>query len=470
MQVTAEHRSPCTVALSIEVDEQQVTHTLDAVYKEFSRYVSVPGFRPGKAPRAMVERYLDIEKVQRRTVERIVNETFPKAVEEEGLGLMNGINPELLPSETPVESGKTYTYNAVVSLEPVVTLGEYTGLTAERPELIITDSDVETRLNAMQQERSRLERVTDRGVEPGDTLSAETHAVEEGEENTPDSPGRRQLIQLGQNIPGFDDALFGMNVGETRMFSLTYPEDYMEESQRGKQVAYTVKLSGINTRVLPELNDEFARVAANMDSMEALRNQVRMDIEEDMQRQADEIVEETLINMILRNSTIHFPEALIHDEVEEELRQLGKELARRKISYQAFLQSANVTAEEHQERLAMQAAYKITSLLGLREIANQEGLQPTEEQIDAEFDRLRMLGTITEDQYAEMIQESKRRNHLANALVQQKLHDFLFEKNNIVTVKKDEIVPPSEADLEASSQTADPASKEEADAEPAEGD
>src|SRR5689334_13021214 len=184
MQVTAEPTTnPCEVVLDITVDEPQVTRAFDATYKEFSRYVNVPGFRPGKAPRAIVERYVNMDRVRQQALEKLIRDSYFQAIEEEGITPLHGRGPEIQPPD--LEDKKPYSYKATVPLEPQVTLGEYTGLTVDKPILKVTDELVDQRIEALREERARLERITDRGVQPGDILIAETQAVVEGEEGEP---------------------------------------------------------------------------------------------------------------------------------------------------------------------------------------------------------------------------------------------------------------------------------------------
>lgn len=441
MQVTAEQTDPCTIVLDIAVDEQQVARAFDSVYREFSRYANVPGFRPGKAPRAILERFVDSERVRERTLEKLITDTYFKAIEEEGITPYR--QPDIQPPD--LEDKKPYSYKATVPLEPQVTLGEYTGLTVEKPVFTVTDAMVEERLQRLRDDRARLERVTDRGVEAGDVLIAENQVVLEGEE-IPD-PARRQLIQIGNNIPGFDAAVMGMTTGEERTFELTYPDDFDEEARRGKRATFTVKLSSISARKLPELNEEFARQVAGVETLEELRTVLRERIQEELTRLSDQIAEQRLLEEIIHRAQIFFPAVLVQEEVEDRLKQLSTDLRQNGITYAQYLAQIGRSAEDHQAQLGAQAQSQIRLLLALRQIAVQENLQAMDEAIEAEFDRLMNDGRITEDQYEDYRADPRRRLQLANALVQQQLHDYLFANNTLNEVEQE--VPASEPIAEA---------------------
>jgi trigger factor len=440
MQVTAEQTDPCTIVLDIEVDEQQVARTFDQVYREFGRYANVPGFRPGKAPRAIVERYVDAERVRERALEKLVGDTYYKAIEEQGITPYRQPEVDQLPD---LEDKKPFAFKAVVPLEPQVTLGEYTGLTVERPIFQVTDAMIEERIQRMREERARLDRVTDRGVQEGDVLIAENQVVLEGDENP--EPPRRQLVQVGNNIPGFDAAILGMMPGEERTFELTYPDDFDDEARRGKKAAFTVKLSSISAKKLPDLDDNFAMQVAGVETLDDLRTTLRQRIEAEAERLSNELAEQRLLEEIIHRSTIHFPSALVREEVQDKLRNLTNDLRQNNISYPQFLAQTGHTQEEHQQQLYAQSETQIRTLLALRQIAVQEALQTDEASIDAEFDRLLSEGQIDEDQYDAYRNDKHRRLQVANALVQQKLHDFLFAGNTIKAVEQ--TTPPDSKEL-----------------------
>jgi len=439
MQVTAEQTDPCTVVLSIEVDEQQVSRAFDSAYRDFGRHANVPGFRPGKAPRALVERFVDNERVRRHALEKIVRDTYPKAIEEESLTPFR--DPEI--DAADLEDKKPYTYKANVPLEPQVTLGAYTGLTVEKPIFNVTDEMVLQRIDGLRNERAKLDRVTDRGVEAGDMLIVENLIKVEGAEED-ETPVRRQLVQMGQNIPGYDEAIMGMLPDEERTFELTYPEDHEEEDKRGKKATFTVSLKSISAKRLPDLDDDFAMQVAGTETLDEFKELVKTRLEADAVRLSNEVAEQRLLEAILENSEVHFPEVLVRDEVRDKLQQLSYQLQNNRMPYEQFLAQNGVTAEQHQSQVYADSFEQIRVLLALREISIQEGLQASNEDVDAEFDRMVGAGALTEEQDAEYRMDSRRRLQVANALIQTRLHDFLFANNTLNEVVQPEAPDPEE--------------------------
>ena len=433
MQVTAEQTDPCTVVLSIEVDEQQVSRAFDSAYRDFGRHANVPGFRPGKAPRALVERVVDRERVRRHALEKIVRDTYPKAIQEESLTPFR--DPEI--DAADLEDKKPYAYKANVPLEPQVALGAYTGLTVEKPIFNVTDEMVLQRIEGLRTERAKLDRVADRGVEAGDMLIVENLIKVEGAEED-ETPVRRQLVQMGQNVPGYDEAILGMMPDEERTFAITYPEDYEEEAKRGKQATFTVSLKSISAKRLPDLDDDFAMQVAGTETLDEFKEMIKTRLEADAVRLSNEVAEQRLLEAILENSEVHFPEVLVRDEVRDKLQQLSYQLQNNKMPYEQFLAQNNITAEQHQGQVYTESFEQIRVLLALRDISIQEGLQASNEDVDAEFDRMVGGGALTEEQDAEYRLDTRRRLQVANALIQTRLHDFLFANNTLNEVVQTE--------------------------------
>ena len=451
MQVNAEQTNPCTIVLDITVDETQVSRAFESSYREFSRHTNIPGFRPGKAPRVLVEKYADGARVKQHTIEKIVQDAYQKAIAEHQI--------------TPFRDGRVdagdledkapFSFKASIPLEPQVAIGQYTGLTAEKPIYVVTDEMVEERIEGLREDKSRLERVTDRSLQLGDVAIAEVKAVLESE-NDEDIPLKRQLVQTGNNIPGFDEAIFGMNPGESRTFELSYPGDFAEEERAGKKATFTLNLASISTKKKPELNEDFVRTVVSQDGPEGISMSVegfRTLLKDSMAKEAvsasNEMAEQNLIEQILGNSEIHFPDVLIYDEVNDKLRHLVTDLKRNQATYEDYLMRIGATAEQHQQSLAQQAGVQIMALLALREIAMQEGLQGTDEETDAEFQRLLVDGVIPPENYAEYKADPRRRLQVANALVQHRLHDFLFANNTLVDVEPKDTLIEAQAAIEA---------------------
>ncbi len=444
MQVIVEQTAPCTLMLKIEVDEQQVARTFDAVYREFGRFTNVPGFRPGKAPRALLERYVDKSRVTERAVNKIYQDTFQTALQENDISPMDGINPEIL-SDNKLVDRTPFEYTVSVSLPPQITLGTYTGLKASRPKVKVSDEAVEKKIEEERANRARLKRVEGRGIQPEDMVIAEVREKLEGEEES-DQPARRQFIRMGENVAGFDEAIMGAMPGEEREFSVIYPEEYEDEQKRGKKADIHVKVSSISGKEMPEVDEAFCREVANVDTPEELRKQIREWMEFNIQEEGSKLAEQMLLMQILRNSEVHYPERIVRDQAEDNLRRLAQQLRENRISYEDFLGANGITSEQHQSGVIQQAAVQVSIALVVREISLQEGLQPSVEDLEAEFERFFNDGVLNEEQFEEYRQDERRRMMLANALIEKRMHDFLFQNNTVEDVEMDHFPASEEID------------------------
>ena len=450
MQVTAEQTNPCTIVLDITVDEAQVSRAFESSYREFSRHTNIPGFRSGKAPRVLVERYADKVRVKQYALEMVVRDAYTLAIKEQAITPYR--DGEISPVE--IEDKKPFNFRATIPLEPQVKIGQYTGLTAIKPIYPVSDEVVEQRIDALRDERSKLEKVTDRGVQLGDVVIADAKTVLEGEEDA-EAP-KRQLIQVGSNIPGFDDAIVGAMPGETRTFDLVYPSDFPEEARRDKTATFTVVVNRISAKKMPEVDEEFVMLVTGDDmQVDEFKTRLKSQLEDEASKASNELAEQNLIEEILKNSEIYFPDILVRDEVNDKLRHLDADLKRNQISYSQYLARLDATAEQHQTVLANQAATQIRALLALREIAIQEGLQTDEDTIDAQFDAMAATEALTQDQADEYRLDPRRRLQIANAIIQDRLHHFLFENNTLIEeeAKDDELETESPEASEAPTQS-----------------
>ncbi len=446
MQVSVEYPAPCTAVVNIELDEAQVARAIDGAYREFGKVVNVPGFRPGKAPRNLVQRYADRNRVMQNAMQRMVNDTLIKALEEQDITPFGGRSPELTPVGDLVE-GSTFTYQAKVSLNPEVTLGAYTGLTVKRPIKAVKEEDIDKVIQDIQTKNAKVQRVTDRGIVENDVVIAELKKSIEGEPED-DQPARRQLVYLGENPPGFDEAIMGMENGEERSFQITVPEDYQDAEIAGKTVNYHLKVTSISGKALPELNDEFAKEHFDAPNMDEARTKIRQVMEENANRNSIQYAEQALIAQIIKNSTINFPEVLVIEEMRDEFRQLSQKLKENNLEYGTFLNVNGITQEQHQQMVAQRCSIRVTAMLALREMSLQEGLQPSEEDIDNEFTNLMNQGVLTEEMVEEFSQDDRRRMMLGNSLIESRLHNFLFANNTIEDEIVTEDVDPDEIEEE----------------------
>jgi trigger factor len=429
MQVTKEQVEPCTVALDIQVEPEIVSRAYERAYKDFGKFTNVPGFRPGKAPRAMLERYVNQEKLRERVMELVATPAYREALEQEKISPY--LDPEVEFSD--LADGQPWQFKALVPTAPQITLGDLKGISVERPVYQVTDEDVNQQIDSLRGEHARLEKVEGRGVEPEDVIIAEMKVTVEGEE--PPAEPRRTLIRLGDNIPGFDEAVLGQQVDEERTFKLTYPEDYQDPEKAGKTADFEVKIASISRRVLPELTDEWVKGAMPFQTVEELKDTVRKAQEGRMKDLSDRIAEGRIVEEIIKRSTIEFPGAMTREEMQEEAEQLGRELQQRGLSYEQYLQMSGMTEEQHQARMAQTAEERVKTTLVLRELAKNENIEVTGDEMAEEFARIAATNSLSDEDTRRLIRDERRRTAVANTIIRRKLRARLFEMAEIKDVE-----------------------------------
>jgi trigger factor len=429
MQVTKEQIEPCTVALDIQIEPEIVSKAYERAYKDFGKFTNVPGFRPGKAPRAMLERYVNQEKLRERVMELVAAPAYREALQQEN------INPYLDPEVefSDLADGQPWQFKALVPTAPQITLGDLKGISVERPVYQVTDEDVTQQIDSLRNEHARLEKVEGRGVQPEDVIIAEMKVTVEGEE--PPTEPRRTLIRLGDNIPGFDDAVMGQQVDEERSFKLTYPEDYQDAEKAGKTADFEVRIASISRRVLPELTDEWVKGAMPFQTVEELKDAVRKAQEGRLKDLSDRVAESRIVEEIINRSTIAFPGAMTREEMQEEAEQLGQELQQRSLSYEQYLQMSGMTEEQHQARMAQTAEERVKTTLVLRELAKQENIEVAGEEMAEEFARIAATNNLSDEDARRLIRDERRRTAVANTVIRRKLRARLFEMAEVKDVE-----------------------------------
>ena len=442
MQVTREQSDPCMITLTIEVDPDEVRQARERVLRQMAKSVEVPGFRPGKAPRPFVERYLDRERVNTRTAHFLADNAYAEAIRQE----------QIEPFDRPAihydtfEEDQPFRFTAEVPLPPKVSLGNLEGITVERPVVDVTDEDVDRAIASMLEEHATLSAVSGRGVKNDDVLVAEISITPEGE---PQGEVKRSLIRMGRNIPGFDEAILGMEIGEERTFELTYPEDYEQQDLAGKKATFVVKLMAINERVRPELTDDWVRQNTRYASVEEFRAGVRTSMEENVREQGDRVVLQRILDEIQRRSEVHYPEVLLERRMRDEYDRLVQALQQEGLTVEAYMEQTGLTEEALLNQIREAAERRLVRALILNDIAAANNLFASTEELEAELDRLLDAGNVSDEARADLKKDLDVRLRTATSLRDQKIRAFLFDKVQI----KDVPVPDDDTPAATSGQS-----------------
>ncbi|MGC8863656.1 MAG: trigger factor, partial [Armatimonadota bacterium] len=321
MLIKQEQISPCEVELEFEIAPDRVASAFDDTYAELGKKVTVPGFRKGRAPREVLRSFLDKEMVRREVADKLIETAYNDALSETKLEPYRPADVELVQFEV----GSPMLFKIKVPLAPKVELGEYVGLEIERRVPPVLEEHVQQEIQRIIEERTPYEQVTDRELREGDVAR-----VDLKREDEPESKSTRQIVKVGENLPDFDRGVVGMRIGEEKAIQITYPDDYGDESLRGRTVSLLVTLHEIHSRQLPELTDEWVKQTfapdtkeqeesnpdSVIDTVDKLKAAVRGALERAAQTYADEMVREQVVDKVVSGSTVCFPEVLVEEAIE----------------------------------------------------------------------------------------------------------------------------------------------------------
>jgi len=422
MQVTKEALEPCQAVLTIEVESDKVVVAVDRAYREYGKYVSVPGFRKGKAPLSFVKQRVPEADVRQRAAELLVEPAYAAAIEQEA------VEPFAQPKLELVQLDMTATpfiFKAIVPLRPEVELGAYTGLTVERPKYELTDENVETQLQRMR-ERAADYPVVERPAQMGDLVVADLSALVDIKPEAAEA--RPTMIEIGaDNIPGFDDQLLGISKGEEKTFVLTYPADYPDADLAGVEAEFTISVNEIHEKKIPELDDELAQKLSNgrYQTVDELRREMRVDMEKSLIASAESEADSKLIDQILANSTVKYPPVLVESEVEDDIKELMGRLEQQSVTVPEYLERIGKTQDQLVSEITNAAAKRIEIGLLLGKVSEAENLTLADDDLNAVLAERAQEERTSPAAIRAMLESNGGMDALRNRAQAKKVLDFL---------------------------------------------
>jgi trigger factor len=410
--------------LEFELPPEQLDRAVATAVGRLSRQVRVPGFRPGKAPRVMLERVIGPGAVVEEALDIVVADAWREAVREQGIAPLT--SPEV--DVTQGEEGKPVIFKAVVQVSPQVRLGDFEHFNF-KPEIgPVDETMVDKVVEELRDAEGHLEPVTGRGAQKGDYAIIAFTGLRDGEPFPGGSSERMPLI-LGQQrfIPGFEEELMGLPVGETREFDIVFPADYQEETLRDKKVQFTVTLQELRGKVLPEATDEFARSIGKFADMTELRAELRKRLEANSTDRARHEFADKIIDYAVANATLELPDLLVDQEVEVMHDELRSALARQGISEEVYLKVSNKTEAEIHADLRPDATKRVKTLLVLTEVAKAKGVEVTDAEIQGEVDEARARYAKSPD-VLRYFESDRGRNYMRSTLRRSKTVEQLIDE------------------------------------------
>jgi len=371
------------VALEIEVGAEEFEAAVAKAYTKMRNKISVPGFRPGKAPRKMIEKLYGPEVFYNEAIDAAFPEAYEKAVESEKLDTIGYPEVELVGDVT--KDG--FTFKATVAVYPDVKLGEYKGISAPKEEVKVTADDVKKRLNEMAERNARLVSV-DRKAKKGDTAVIDFEGFDNG---VPFAGGKGEGHELelgsGSFVPGFEDQVIGMKAGEEKDIDITFPEDYQKDLA-GKQVVFHVKVNEVKFKELPKLDDDFAKDVSEFDTLDELKADIKKQLEADRQKAVDVAYENALIEKVADTIDCELPEVLIEQQCRRFLEEFKSRIMAQGIPYDQYVKMTGMDEKKFLEEGREPAIKQVKMDLAIAQIIEQEKLEATAEEIEEEYKKL----------------------------------------------------------------------------------
>ena len=422
MNVTATPAAKSSVVLEVEVPQERLARAVDDAVRALSRRTKVAGFRPGKAPRPVLERVLGPGAVLDEAVDHLMQTAYREALVEKAILPLANAAVEVVQAE----EGKPLIFKATVQIRPEVELGDYRNFNF-RPEIeTIDEPKVEKVIDELRDQNASLAPVEDRPAKKGDYAVIKMEGTREGVPFEGGTSERMPLI-IGEDrlIPGFEDNLVGLTVGDRKGFDITFPADYFEAELAGKDVHFEIEVRELRDKIMPDLDDEFARSMGDFSDLANLRTEIKARLERNALDKARHEFADRIIEYAVANATLDLPDVLVDQEVEVMHDEFRASLARQGITEEAYLKVTNKTSEDLHGDLRPDAEKRVKVLLVLSKVAEEEGIVISDADVETEVERGRqryagdakLLKYFDSERGRSFIRSTLRRSRVVESLV-----------------------------------------------------
>ena len=372
--------------LTVEVDAETVSTSLDSAFKKVVKQINVPGFRKGKMPRPLFEKRFGVESLYQDAIDIMLPEAYTSAIEETGIEPVD--RPEI--DVEQIEKGKAFIFTAKVTLKPEVKLGEYKGLEVEAFDTNVTDEDVENEIKALQEKQAELVVKEEGKAENGDTVVMDFEGFV-NDEAFEGGKAENYSLELGsgQFIPGFEEQLVGLATGESKDVEVSFPEEYHAAELAGKPAVFKVTIHEIKGKVLPELDDEFAKdVDDEVETLDALKEKIKSRLEHDKKHEEEHYLQNTVVEKATANAEVDIPAVLIDNEVDRMLQEFEQRLQMQGMNLELYFQFSGQNEEALRGQMKDEAEQRVRGNLTLEAIVKAENIEVTDEEVNAELQKM----------------------------------------------------------------------------------
>ena len=409
------------VKLSFEIEAEKFEDAMKKVYAKTAKYFTIPGFRKGKAPMAIVERTYGSSIFYEDTFNELVPDIYDEAIKENKIEAVS--RPQIDISQ--MEKGKDLKFTAIVQIKPEVKLGKYKGIELKKIEYTVSDKDVEHELGHMAEHNARLVTVDDRQVEKGDITiidfagSIDGVAFEGG-------TAENQELEIGSNkfIPGFEDQIIGMKIDEEKDIKVTFPEDYFSKDLAGKEAIFKVKLHEIKKKELPKIDDDFAKDVSEFDTLADLKADIKSKMEKENEERAKYESEEAAIEAVCKDVEVDIPSGMIETEIDNMVKDIENKLSYQGLTLDQYLKLTNKTMENLRKEFDEQANKAVKSRLVLEAIIKAEDIKPDDKEVEEKVKEMAKNYGRPED---ELLKNEGFKNYIIDNMKYEKAIAFILD-------------------------------------------
>ena len=419
------------VKLEITIEAEKFDNAMKKVYFQNAKYFNIPGFRKGKAPMNIVEKYYGEQIFYEDAFNEVATEAYEEAIKENKIEAVS--RPEV--DIAQMEKGKDLIFSAVVQTKPEVKLGKYKGVEIEKIEYKVDKKAVDHELGHMQEHNSRLITVDDRPLENGDTATIDFEGFVDGVAfDGGKAEGHELEIGSGAFIPGFEEQLVGMEIDGEKEIKVTFPKEYFSKELAGKDATFKVKLHEIKKKELPELDDEFAKDVSEFDTLDELKKSIKEKLTKNNEQRAKYETEDAAIKAVCEGSELDVPSGMIELEIDNMLKDFEQRLAYQGLNLEQYLKMLGKTEEEIRKEYEPQAIEAIKSRLVLEAVIKAEKIEASEEEVKAKMEEMaKSYGKDVE----ELSKNENLKNYLEDGIKSEKALEFIVANAKFAEKKKE---------------------------------
>ncbi len=424
MSYTVENLEKSMAKITITVSAEDFETAMVRSYNKNKKSISIQGFRRGKAPRKMIEKMYGPEVCYEDAANFAIPDAYEEAAKECGLDIVS--RPEI--DVVDIEKGKEFVFTAIVAVKPEVTLGEYKGIEVAKREVKIMAADVNAELERVREQNSRMISIEDRGIKKDDTAVIDFEGFVDGE-SFQGGKGEDYSLVIGSHsfIDTFEDQLIGKKKGEEAEVNVTFPDDYHEESLKGKPAMFKVVIKEIKEKELPKLDDEFASDVSEFETLKEYKASIKKTLTEKRKEEVKREKETEVVEKVVENVTVELPDPMVDEHVRQMIQEFAGRIQQQGLSFEQYMQMTGMTPDALMGQMRPEAEKRIKTRLTLEAVVKAENIKASEEDIEQEIENIASMYQMEVDKLKEAMGDEER-EQVAEDMAVQKAVEFLAKK------------------------------------------